>query len=114
MSNKDYFDQLRSKDRMNLTDFLCILRDHGVKEIQVKGSSLYRSLSTEKYDLLGKIDYNNIDLLLTSTSGDIFVSDFFGVLVDLSKNGMAIKIDSGGHRTKIYGYICTRQNSVFF
>lgn len=89
VSNKDYFNQLQNKDRRSLTDFLCILRDHGVKEIHVRGSSLYKPSS---YNPLNKrSEYNDIDLLLTSASGEISLSDFFWALADLSKNGITIK-----------------------
>ena len=40
LNNREFFRGLKGRDRKNLTEVLCVMRDKGIIRVQVKGSSL--------------------------------------------------------------------------
>lgn len=61
VENRRFFENLRGRDRSNLTDVLCLMRDNGIKGVNVTGSSLFQKMGK-------KGEYDDIDLYVIGIS----------------------------------------------
>ena len=90
LSNREYFAQIKGRDRRNLTAVLCALRDNGVQNISVRGSSLTNPK-----------EYNDIDLLAVFGLSSLKLLDS---IAELSDKNVHFKIQSGNLDFKIQSY----------
>src|SRR3989344_9501207 len=92
-NNREYFARLKGRDRRNLTDVLCALRDNGIQRVSVRGGSLIKD-SDKSYD--------DIDLLITDSGSRFSLLEAIDELG--KKKGIHFEIDEDiDSRRQAYG-----------